>query len=304
MTNMAEELLNIATVADYGEMLGLAAQHASAGVFDLSAARPMRHLRHTFSFYVVYLKDEVNCEILYGRQRYDYAEGSVVALAPGQVIGTADTGEDFQPRGWALCFDAELIRGTWLGRRIREYTFFAYRVNEALHLARSEREVFVGCLRRIASELEGPADALSRRLVVANIGLLLDYCLRFYERQFATRRLAGSDLLSRFERLVDERLGSRSARAEGLPTVKWCAAQLCLSPNYFGDLIRKETGRPAKVHIQEKIVELAKEKLFSQRESISQIADELGFRYPQHFTRLFKSVAGCTPEEYRRANLR
>ena len=296
---MAEKLLNIATVTEYNDMLGIETLHPLVSVIDLSKAKPMHHMRHTFSFYTIYLKDELNCELIYGRQKYDYKKGSVVCLAPGQVIGIEDTGEVFQPKGWALCFDPDLIRGTSLAKRMGEYSYFSYNVNEALHLSKQEREIFIDCLNKISMELNHSTDRLSKRLIVTNIELLLDYCLRFYERQFITREPVNSDLLSRFELLIDSYLHSPRLATEGIPNVKWCASELCLSPNYFGDLIKKETGKTPKDHIQTKIIELAKERLFLADKTVSQIAYELGFQYPQHFTRLFKSVTGMTPNQYR-----
>ncbi|MDE5560576.1 MAG: helix-turn-helix domain-containing protein, partial [Bacteroidaceae bacterium] len=140
---------------------------------------------------------------------------------------------------------------------------------------------------------------LSRRLITANIELLLDYCLRFYERQFSTRETVNNDILTRFEQLINKYFDAGHAGFSGLPTVKWCASELCLSPNYFGDLIKKETGRTAQEHIQLRLVGLAKELLLSPKRTISQVSYELGFQYPQHFTRLFKKVTGMTPNEYR-----
>ena len=241
----SNKLLNIETVSQYNEMLGVETLHPLVSVVDLSKAKPMHHMRHTFSFYVVFLKDEKNCELVYGRQRYDYQKGSVVCLAPGQVIGIEDTGETFQPKGWALCFDPELIRGTALGRNMREYSFFSYEVNEALHLSERERDLFVDSLKRIQAELEHDVDRLSKRLIAVHIELLLDYCLRFYERQFISREPMNRDILTRFEILLDEYLNSGKALHCGLPTVKFCAGELCLSPGYFGDLIKKETGKSA-----------------------------------------------------------
>lgn len=145
---MSDNIVNIGTISEYNSILGVDTLHPLVSVIDLSTANPMRHMRHTFGFYAIFLKDEKNCELIYGRQRYDYQKGSVVCLAPGQVVGVEDTGEVFQPKGWALCFDAELIRGTSLGRNIREYTFFSYEVNEALHLSDSERALFVSCLEQ------------------------------------------------------------------------------------------------------------------------------------------------------------
>lgn len=296
---MNKELLNITTVTEYNDMLGVETLHPLVSVIDLSKAKPMKHMKHTFSFYVVFLKDEKNCELVYGRQRYDYQKGSVVCLAPGQVIGVEDTGETFQPQGWALCFDPELIRGTSLGRNIREYSYFSYKVNEALHLSERERKLFIDCLEKIRNELEHTIDRLSKRLIATNIELLLDYCLRFYERQFITREPVNHDVLTRFETLLDDYFQSGKAQQNGLPTVKYCAGELCLSPNYFGDLIKKETGKSAQEYIQFKVMDIAKERILNPEKSISQIAYELGFQYPQHFTRLFKKVVGQTPNDYK-----
>lgn len=295
----SNKLLNIETVSQYNEMLGVETLHPLVSVVDLSKAKPMHHMRHTFSFYVVFLKDEKNCELVYGRQRYDYQKGSVVCLAPGQVIGIENTGETFQPKGWALCFDPELIRGTALGRNMREYSFFSYEVNEALHLSERERDLFVDSLKRIQAELEHDVDRLSKRLIAVHIELLLDYCLRFYERQFISREPMNRDILTRFEILLDEYLNSGKALHCGLPTVKFCAGELCLSPGYFGDLIKKETGKSAQAYIQCKVVDFAKERVLNPSKSISQVAYELGFQYPQHFTRMFKKMVGLTPNDYR-----
>lgn len=296
---MEKTLLNIETVTEYDDMLGVETLHPQVSVIDLSKARPMRHMRHTFSFYVVFLKDEKNCDLLYGRQRYDYQKGSVVCLAPGQVIGIEDTGEEFQPQGYALCFHPDFIRGTNLGRSIKEYSFFSYEVNEALHLSERERVIFIDCLMKIQEELQHSIDRLSRRLITNNIELLLNYCLRFYERQFITRQDVNRDILARFEVLLDNYFAGEDVLQKGLPTVKYCASELCLSTNYFGDLIKKETGKTALEWIQSKIIDIAKEQLLIPTSSISQVAYGLGFQYPQHFTRVFKKLTGITPHEYR-----
>lgn len=299
---MEHTLLNIETVTEYNDMLGVETLHPQVSVIDLSKARPMRHMRHTFSFYVVFLKDKKNCDLIYGRQRYDYQKGSVVCLAPGQVIGIDDTGEAFQPQGYALCFHPDLIRGTNLGRNIKEYSFFSYEVNEALHLSEHERVIFVDCLTKIQEELRHSIDRLSQRLIANNIELLLNYCLRFYERQFITRQNVNRDILTRFEALLNNYFTGDNALHKGLPTVRYCAGELCLSPNYFGDLIKKETGKTALEWIQSKIIDIAKEQLLIPTNSINQVAYNLGFQYPQHFTRVFKKVAGTTPNEYKRKN--
>lgn len=296
---MDKKLINIETISEYNDTLGVETLHPLVSVIDLSRSKPMKHMRHTFSFYVVFLKDEKNCDVLYGRQRYDYQKGSVISMAPGQVIGIEDTGEVFQPKGWALCFHPDLIRGTTLGRNMKEYSFFSYEVNEALHLSQKERAIFIDCLEKIQHELQYSIDRLSKRLIATNIELLLDYCLRFYERQFVTRSNVNHDILTRFERLLDDYFTGEQAGSIGLPSVKQCANELCLSPNYFGDLIKKETGKTAQEYIQFRLIDIAKERILDPSKSLSQVAYELGFQYPQHFTRLFKKVVGQTPNEYR-----
>lgn len=189
-----------------------------------------------------------------------------------------------------------------MGRDIKRYSFFSYESNEALHLSEEEKGIFVDCLRKIQIELEHSIDKHSKRLIAMNIELLLDYCVRFYERQFITRNEVNRDILVRFENVLDEYFVSDRPQQIGLPSVGYCAGKLHLSPNYFGDLIKKETGRTAQEHIQMKLIDLAKERVFDTGKSISEIAYELGFKYPQHFTRLFKRIVGQTPNQYRMMN--
>ena len=289
-------------VFEYNELLGVETLHPLVSVVDLSKSRKIRHMRHTFGFYALFLKDVKCGNLIYGRQYYDYQEGTIVAIAPRQVAGVEDNGEVFQPKGWALIFHPELLRGTSLGRHIRNYNFFSYEANEALHLSEQEREIVIDCLRKIRTETEHAVDKHTQRLITANIELLLDYCVRFYERQFITRSNVNNDILTRFEALLDDYFASELPQTEGLPSVKFCADRLHLSANYFGDLIKKETGRTAQEHIQSKLIDVAKERIFDTRRSVSEIAYEMGFRYPQHFTRLFKKVTGLTPKEYRMPN--
>ena len=288
-------------VFEYNDFLGVGTLHPLVSVVDLSAARRIRHMRHTFGFYALFLKDVKCGNLIYGRQYYDYQEGTIVAIAPGQVAGMEDDGELFQPKGWALVFHPDLIRGTSLGRSIRSYSFFSYEANEALHLSEQEREIVIDCLRKIRTETEH-VDKHTQRLITANIQLLLDYCVRFYERQFITRNRVNNDLLMRFETLLDAYFASERPQTEGLPSVRYFAGELHLSANYFGDLIKKETGRTAQEHIQLKLIDVAKERIFDLRKSVSEVAYELGFKYPQHFTRLFKKLTGITPREYRTPN--
>jgi len=215
------------------------------------------------------------------------------------VVGVEDNGEVFQPKGWALLFHPDLIRGTSLGRNIGRYTFFSYESYEALHLSEQERHVVIDCLQNIAGELQHAIDKHSRTLIVSNIELLLNYSVRFYERQFTTRSDVNKDALSGFERLLSDYFRDDAPQRDGVPSVRWCAEQLHLSANYFGDLVKKETGKSAQEYIQLKVIDIAKERMFDTTKSISEIAYELGFRYPQHFTRLFKKCVGQSPNEYR-----
>lgn len=299
---MDSKIISIKTIAEYNRMLGVETLHPLVNVIDLSRAQPIRHFLHTAGFYMVFLK-EVKCgDLRYGRRYYDYQEGTLVCVAPGQVVGVEDNGETFQPKGWALVFHPDLIHGTSLGQHMKEYTFFSYEANEALHLSEREREIVVECLLKIRHELEHAIDRHSKRLIATNIELLLDYGLRFYERQFITRQNVNRDVLTRFERLLDDYFTGDNARRRGLPTVKYCASELCLSPNYFGDLVKRETGKSAQEYIQLKLVETAKERIADPLRSIGEIAFELGFQYPQHFSRLFRRITGVTPSEYRQAN--
>lgn len=296
---MENNVIHIESVCQYNKLLGIETLHPLVSVIDLSKAHPMKHMRHTFGMYVIFLKEVMCGNLIYGRHHYDYQEGTLVCLAPGQVIGVEDNGEVYQPKGWALVFHPDLIRGTSLGQRIREYTFFSYEVNEALHLSEGERELVTDCLQKIGQELEHAIDRHSKRLIAIQIEMLLDYCLRFYERQFITRSNVNRDVLTRFETLLDDYFAGDRAQREGLPSVKQCAGELFLSPNYFGDLVKKETGKTAQEYIQLKLIGMAKERVLDPGKTIAQVAYELGFQYPQHFTRLFKKVVGRTPVEYR-----
>jgi AraC family transcriptional regulator, transcriptional activator of pobA len=276
--------------------------HPLVNVVDLSKASPRSGSRMYFGFYTIFLKDVKCGDIIYGRHTYDYQEGTLVFLAPGQIAGINSNGEIYQPKGYALVFHPELIHGTSLGKHIQEYSFFGYQSNEALHLSERERRIVLDCFSKIQYELEHAIDKHSKKLIVDNIELFLNYCVRFYDRQFITRDNVHRGIVERFESLLNEYFQTDKPQSTGLPSVAWCAGELNLSANYFGDLIKKETGKSAQEYIQSKIIEVAKEKIFDVNKSINEIAYELGFKYPQHFTRLFKQRVGHTPNEYRMLN--
>ncbi|HTF19497.1 MAG TPA: helix-turn-helix transcriptional regulator [Chryseolinea sp.] len=293
-----EEILKFDTVSQYNDFNKNETLHPLVGVVDLSQAAPRKLRRLSYGFYTVFLK-EIKCgDLRYGCSNYDYDEGTLVFLAPGQVIGS--NGDDYyQPQGMALVFHQDFIHGTSLGRHINDYTFFTYAVNEALHLSERERQIILDCFSKIRYELEHGVDKHSKKLIVTNIELFLNYCVRFYDRQFITRENSVKGVLARFEALLNDFFLSDKPQTVGLPLVSYCANELNLSANYFGDLIKKETGKSAHEFIQLKLIDAAKEKIFDVNKSLSEIAYELGFKYPQHFTRVFKQHVGVSPLEYR-----
>jgi len=297
-----EEIFKLETVAVYNKIRGVETLHPLVSVIDLSKAKSMPAKTFNFGLYAVYLK-ELNCgELKYGRNNYDYQEGTLVFIAPGQVMGVQTKVKTFEPKGWALLFHPDLIKGTSLGKHIQDYSFFSYDVNEALHLSEKEKQIVLDCFSKIRYELEQSIDKHSKTLIASNIELFLNYCIRFYDRQFITRDNSHKGILEKFEALLNNYYSSDMPQNIGLPSVAYCADELNLSPNYFGDLIKKETGKSAQEYIQSKVIDVAKERIFNIDKSISEVAYELGFKYPQHFTRLFKQRVGLSPNEYRNLN--
>jgi AraC family transcriptional activator of pobA len=294
-----EEITKIDSIAHYTAIRGLPTKHPLVAVIDLSQAQPMPAQSFQFGLYAVGLKELNQGQLRYGRKHYDYQEGSLIFIAPGQVVGVEPGVELFAPKGWALLFHPDLLLGTPLGKRMSAYSFFSYEVHEALHLSEKEKTMVTDCFAKIEYELEQTIDKHSKSLITANIELLLQYCLRFYDRQFITRDTANRGILERFEYLLRDYFSADKPQHEGLPSVAYCAEALHLSPNYFGDLVKKETGSSAQDYIQAKVIEVAKERLFDWQKSASEVAYELGLRYPQHFTRLFKQQTGATPNDYR-----
>jgi AraC-like DNA-binding protein len=297
-----EQLQRFDTVSQYNDFNNHETLHPLVSVIDFSKTKPRHLMRSWFGFYAIFLKDVKCGDLFYGKNTYDYQEGTLVFIGPGQVAGTGDTRELHQPKGYALVFHADLLRGTSLGQHIHDYSFFSYQVSEALHISERERQTVLDCLAKITAELGQSIDKHSKRLIVSNIELFLNYCTRFYDRQFITRDYVHHGILERFEHLLNDYFLSDKPQTIGLPSVGHFAGELHLSPNYFGDLIKKETGRSAQEYIQSKLIEIAKERVFDTTRSVSQIAYDLGFKYPQHFSRLFKQRVGYTPNEYRMLN--
>lgn len=297
-----ENMVRFETVSDYNAFNNNETLHPLVSVVDLSKANPRQATSMYFGFYTIFLK-EVKCgDLRYGKQTYDYQEGTLVFIAPGQVVKVENSGETYQPKGFAVVFHPDLIHGTALSKHMQDYSFFGYQSNEALHLSEREQKMVKECFDKIRYELEHAIDKHSKRLIVSNIELLLNYCVRFYDRQFITRDKVHKGILERFEELLNGYYHSDKPQTLGLPSVAYCASELNLSANYFGDLVKKETGKSAQEFIQSKVIEVAKERMFDLQKSVSQIAFELGFKYPQHFTRLFRQRVGQTPNEYRLLN--
>ena len=292
-------IVKLNTVQEYNMAMGVETLHPLVSVVDFSTLKSLKHRRKNFSFYCFFLKQLKCGELSYGRSTYDYQEGTLVFVAPGQVAGIDDDGETLNPQGWVLAFHPDLLRGTSLGRKMKDYSFFSYEANEALHMSERERQIIFNCFIEIQEELERAIDKHSKDIIASTIELLLNHCQRFYDRQFITRENINKDILVRFENLLSDYFESDQPQTVGLPSVQYAADRLHLSPNYFGDLIKKETGKSAQESIQLFVIEKAKERLYDENKTVSEVAYELGFKYPHHLSRLFKKVVGMTPNEYR-----
>ncbi len=295
------KITRINTVTEYNNLVGIETLHPLISIIDFEKTEPFCYFRSQLGLYAIFLKDVKCGNMSYGLSTYDYEEGTLIFIAPGQVYGIESDVKQ-KGAGRALIFHPDLIHGTQLGRNIKDYTFFSYEVNEALHLSARERAIITDCLENIQYELEHAIDMHSKTLIVSYIELFLNYCKRFYDRQFITRNPVNKDLLARFEKILDEYFASGMTIESGLPSVRYCAEKLFLSPNYLGDLLKKETGKSAQEHIQLKLIEVAKERIYDTSKSISEIAYELGFKYPQHFTRMFKKNTGLSPNDFRILN--
>lgn len=302
-----KNILEINKVGDYLALRKKEVLHPLVGIVDFEEVDEegktiIGYDGIRFNCYAIFLKDAKGCKIRYGGKPYDYDEGTLVLVGPSQTIEFGGYNPDFVPKGYALLFHPDLLMGTDLGKKIRNYSFFSYSSNEALHLSAKERKILLSLLDKIQFELEQNLDKHSKKLIVANIELFLDYCVRFYDRQFLTRELENKGTLQKFDDLLNAYFKSDKPQKHGTPSVSYFADQLHLSSNYFGDLIKKDTGKSAREYIQSKLIEEAKERVFDPNKSVSEIAYELGFKYPQHFGRLFKQRVGHSPKEFRMLN--
>lgn len=250
------------------------------------------------NFYTISLKRHIDSKVKYGQKYYDFDEGLLAFIEPGQVI-SIDEETSQKSKGWLLVFHADLIRHYPLGKTIKNFGFFSYAVNEALHLSETEEEMIETIFKNIEKEYNYSIDQYSQDVMVSQIELLLNYSNRFYNRQFITRRTAGNDLLTKMETLLNEYFKSDKVLRLGLPSVKYFACELNVSSNYLSDMLRTLTGQSTQQHIHNSLIEKAKEALASTNLSVSEIAYQLGFEHPQSFSKLFKRKTKVSPLEFR-----
>ncbi|HEY9048818.1 MAG TPA: helix-turn-helix transcriptional regulator [Ohtaekwangia sp.] len=282
-----------------------AALHPQVAIIDFSEVKRFidEYIKISTSFYCLIFKNYNRNNVKYGRKVVDFQNGSLICLAPNQILEMEPEVEvDESLSGWGLFVHPDLFLGTSMANRIMSYSFFEYQTNEALHLSEAEKQTLSDCVARIKKELTNNIDRHSQALIVSLIEVLLNYCVRFYDRQFITRKKSNVDVVTKFELLLKDYFNDDSLKNIGLPTVQYFADKLFLSANYFSDLMKKETGKNAKEHIQYYMIELAKKYLLDSDAPVNEIAYELGFEYPQYFSRLFKSKTGMTPAEYRSMN--
>lgn len=295
------EILEADSIDKYNRFFGFETRHPLVSIVDFDKSVPQtEHCIH-FGFYALFIKHTTGCIINYGKTNYDFDDETVVSFAPGQTISVYPLMSDGTvPRSVGLLFHPDLLLRTPLARSIKQYSFFSYASNEALHLSTEERMILQDYMDKIRRELLHPIDKFSRALIVSNIEVMLNYCMRFYERQFITREELNHSALAKFEQLLDDYLDSGRGIASGTPSVKYFADAICLSPNYFGDLVKQLTGKTPQELIQMKMLTYAKNSLMDPSLPTKQIAEMLGFQYPQHFIRFFRKHTGLTPREYTR----
>ncbi|MCT4590127.1 MAG: helix-turn-helix domain-containing protein [Carboxylicivirga sp.] len=298
------DILHLNTIAQVHQLLGIKEKHPLVSVIDFAKVNkvPVELPKLVIGFYCVVFKNDSQCQWKYGRNNYDFQEGTLVFIAPGQALELELQQSGKQKNGSALLIHPDLLLGSNLRLDSPEYSFFSYDVNEALHLSDQEKVTFFEILNQIQKEIAQNIDRHSQRLILSNIELLLNYCIRYYDRQFITRSHKFSDFISRFEKLLIDYFNSELLTDNGLPSVSFCADKLNLSPSYLSDLLKKETGKSTLEHIHLKLIDRAKYLLLNSDDSIRQIAFQLGFEYPQHFNKLFKKQTQMSPKEFRISN--
>ena len=302
MSSKENQFIKINSVSELHKLMGIQKpKHPLVSLInysDVHLSAIDSSVKVILNFYMVSIKHNADCKFSYGQNYYDFDEGVLAFMEPGQIASTTQS-ENEQPDGWLLIFHPDLIRNYPIGKTIKNYGFFSYAVNEALHLSESEEAMIEGIFKNIEKEYNHSIDQFSQDVMVSQIELLLNYSNRFYNRQFITRKTASSDLLTKMEILLDEYFESDKIIESGLPTVQFFAEKLNLSPNYLSDMLRTLTGQSTQQHIHNKLIEKAKEALSTTSLSVSEIAYQLGFEHPQSFSKLFKTKMNVSPLEYR-----
>ena len=293
------KILRIRNVNDYARYIGAPVLHPLVSIIHYDELTTLRHSLNSYDVYGMFLNDGVLPELTYGTVQYNMPQHTLMCVAPGQIGGKTDTGEIIQASGWAILFDPELLHKTFLGKQMSRYRFFSYNVSEPLLMTDEERQVMVDCLEHIRTELRAHCDEEHQLPIIASwLSLLLESCLRFYSRQFKMQSTGEHGLLHRLEDLLNTYYTQGQQLQNGLPTVRYCASQLCLSAGYFGDLMRETTGMTAINYIHRFVILRANEQLRSGK-SISETAYALGFQNPAHFSRTYKKIAGISPSAFR-----
>ncbi|MDP1815550.1 MAG: helix-turn-helix transcriptional regulator [Leadbetterella sp.] len=301
-----KQVIHLHTIADLSKLFNLGHnQHPLVTVLDFSKVTEQveQNSKITTDFYSIMFKNYCKNHIKYGRKTIDFQDGNLICIAPNQTIEIDNEIEEREDKmGWGLFFHPDLIRSTTLNQKIKEYSFFQYEVSEALHLSDKEKNILLECVQKIQTELQENIDVHSQYIIVSTIELLLNYCSRFYGRQLITRSQNNKSIISQIENLLTQYFADNKINEQGLPTVKYLANKVHLSPSYLSDLLKKETGKNAQEHIHFYLIEEAKNILLNSEKNINEIAFDLGFEYPQYFNKLFKKKTGKTPMEYRNLN--
>lgn len=300
-------IIEVDSISQVHTALGLPKpKHPLVSVFrseDATNSPEYFGIKIVLNLFQVSLKKGGKGMVRYGRTSYDFQEGTMLFIAPGQILSYDSEEANLDSvEGWTLIFHPDLIRKSVLSDKISDYSFFNYDSNEALHISEVEQKIIEELLEKIVIEYNQNLDHHSHHLINLNIQMILDYCVRFYERQFITRSSLNSEIMAKFEKLLKRYYSESFAEELGVPSLKYFSEALNISTNYMSDLLKKETGKTAKEHIHLFIIEKAKNNLLNSSYSISEIAYSLGFEYPQHFSSLFKSKTGLSPSEFRKLN--
>ncbi|WP_308603129.1 AraC family transcriptional regulator [uncultured Fibrobacter sp.] len=293
------EILKVQNVMDYAKHLGAKTSHPLVALIDYAAISPVPHVLNRYSVYGIFMHRHLSAELRYGSGKYKKDKGSLLCVAPGQIGGKEDNGERIHIDGYALLFHPDILRGSSLAREIRNYSFFDYSTNEALETTEEEFGVISSVMQKIQGELQNVRDKYQDKILLNYIELVLNFCMRFYDRQFAENKPKNQDILQKFDDLLESYFTEKAQHENKLPGISYFAQALCMSPHYFSDFIRKVTGNSASNYIRRYCIRQAKNQL-AEGKSIGEVSSRLGFEYPEHFTRLFKKMTGKTPLAYKK----